>query len=487
MRHRGISQRAAVCVVYVAAMFMSILDATIVNVAFPAMAHAFHVPVASMSSVAVGFLLSVAVVIPACGWLGERCGTKRVFLAALLVFTAASALCGTAQSLTELVACRALQGVGAGAITPTGLTLLMHVFTPAERVRASRVLSVPTTLAAVSGPILGGVIVDQLDWRWVFYLNVPLGLALTVFGRLFLVEPETRRRTRFDLPGFLLSSVGFAGVTYAISDGAARGWTSPPIATATLLGLAALAALIVVERRARQPLLSLRLLGDRLFSAVNVVSLLAGASFMGTLFVYPLMLQAGFGKSALAAGLMTFPEAVGVMAGTQLASRVYPRLGPRKVLIIGMAGVTLATLLLTRVNADTSPWLARLLLLLLGLSIAQEFLATSAAAFARIAKRDVGRASALFSTQIRLSGALGAGAMGTVLAAMNVIRDTPAGPRPHIAAYHAGFIAAAAMAVAAGLVSLLIRDADTAATMLPTNQRPDEASEEAAIVSDPVG
>lgn len=464
---RGMSQRTVVCVVFVAAMFMSILDATIVNVALPAMARSFGVVPASMSSVSVGFLVSVAVVIPACGWLGERLGTKRVFLWALVLFTAASALCGAAQSLPELVAFRVVQGVGAGAMTPTGLTMLLHVFTPSERVRASRILTVPTTLAPASGPVLGGILVDELNWRWVFYVNLPMGLLATLFGWRFLADSDERVRTRFDLWGFVLSSVGFAGVTYAISEGAARGWRSPPIVVSLLVSVVSLASLTVVELRTRHPLLSLRFFGDRLFRNVNVVSLLAGAAFSGTLFVFPLMLQEGFGKSAIAAGLMTFPEALGVMVATQFVSRAYPRLGPRRLLVLGMVGVAVATLLLARVDATTNPWLVRSVLFLLGASMANEFLPTQTAAFARIARVDTGRASALFNAQARLSGALGAGLMGTVLATMEVVRRTPAGPRPHIAAYHAGFLAAAVMAVAGGLVALLVRDGDAASTMAP--------------------
>ena len=155
MRVEPVSQRVAVSVVYVAAMFMAILDATIVNVALPTLGRHFGVPATSVDTVAIYYLVSLAVFIPASGWLGDRFGGKRVLLTAIVVFTGASALCGAAQSLTQLEICRVLQGMGGGMLAPVGLAMLLRVFPPAERVRMSGILTVPTTLAPATGPVLG--------------------------------------------------------------------------------------------------------------------------------------------------------------------------------------------------------------------------------------------------------------------------------------------------------------------------------------------
>src|SRR5436309_4346205 len=158
-------------------MFMTILDATIVNVALPTIGRDFGVSATAVGAISIAFLVSLAVTIPASGWLGDRYGGKRVLLAATALFTAASALCGLASSLGELVAFRILQGAGGGMLAPVGMAMLFRVFPPAERIRAASILTVPTTLAPALGPVLGGLLVTDLSWRWVFYVNVPIGAS----------------------------------------------------------------------------------------------------------------------------------------------------------------------------------------------------------------------------------------------------------------------------------------------------------------------
>ncbi|HEY6786710.1 MAG TPA: MFS transporter, partial [Trebonia sp.] len=177
MTVRSISPRVAVSVVYVVAMFMAIMDTTIVNVALPTISRDLSAPLNRVDGVVVGFLVSLAVFIPASGWLGDRFGTKRVFLAALALFTAASALCGLAHSFAELVWFRVLQGAGGGMLTPTGMAMLYRTFPPEERVRATRILAIPTALAPALGPVVGGILVTAVGWRWVFFVNVPIGVA----------------------------------------------------------------------------------------------------------------------------------------------------------------------------------------------------------------------------------------------------------------------------------------------------------------------
>src|ERR1700746_923117 len=165
------NQKVAVSVVFVAAMFMNIMDVTIVNVALPTIGREFHVRPDSVDTVAIGYLVSLAVFIPASGWLGDRFGGKRILLTSIVLFTGASALCGAAGSLGQLVAFRILQGVGGGLMVPVGMAMLYRTFPPSERVRASSIMVVPTAIAPALGPLLGGLFVTDLSWRWVFYVN----------------------------------------------------------------------------------------------------------------------------------------------------------------------------------------------------------------------------------------------------------------------------------------------------------------------------
>jgi EmrB/QacA subfamily drug resistance transporter len=332
MPARRMSPRIAVSVVYVVAMFMAIMDTTIVNVALPTISRDLSVPLNRVDGVIVGFLVALAVFIPASGWLGDRFGTRRVFLAALVIFTVASALCGLAQDFGELVGSRILQGIGGGMLTPTGMAMLYRTFPPAERVRASRILTVPTALAPALGPVVGGFLVTAASWRWVFYVNVPIGVAGFVFGALFLPEHREAGAGRFDLPGFVLSGAGLGALMYALSEGPSHGWGSPLIVSTGLAGIVLLAVLVRVELRTAQPMIHLRLLGDRLFASSTAVLFAGVMAFLGSLYLIALFLQDGLGLSALNAGLSTFPEAIGVMAGAQIAARVYPRAGPRRMM-----------------------------------------------------------------------------------------------------------------------------------------------------------
>ena len=359
-----ISQKVAVGTVFVAAMFMSILDATIVNVALPTIGRDFGVSATAVDGIAIAFLVSLAVTIPASGWLGDRYGGKRVLLAAIALFTAASALCGLASSLGELVMFRILQGAAGGMLAPVGMAMLYRVFPPDERIKAAAILTVPTTFAPALGPVLGGLFVTELSWRWVFYVNLPIGAAAFAFGAIFLRQPAQDQPGRFDLAGFLLSGFGLGLLMYGVSEGPDLGWHDAQVLTTIAAGAVLLAAMVAVELRSRAPIVDLRLLRNRLFRAGNGVMVLASLAFLGTLYAISLYYQDGRGLSALGSGLSTFPEAFGVMAGAQLASRVlYPRLGPRRHITLGLAGTAASIALLALLGPQTSLWWARLLML----------------------------------------------------------------------------------------------------------------------------
>ncbi|MGH9291413.1 MAG: DHA2 family efflux MFS transporter permease subunit, partial [Acidimicrobiales bacterium] len=244
--------------IYVLGTFMNIMDATIVNVALPRLSRDFQVTTAQIQWLVVGYLVSLAIFIPASGWVGDRFGTKRTFLLALAVFTGASALCGISTSLPELVAFRIVQGVGAGMMIPVATAMLWRAYPPARRAGIARLLIIPTTVAPASGPILGGFFVDQLSWRWIFYVNIPVGLAALGFGLLLLREQRQTEPGRFDLPGFLVAGGGLALFLYGVVQGPTDGWGSPGVLAALAAGLALGATTVRIELRKPLPMLDLR-------------------------------------------------------------------------------------------------------------------------------------------------------------------------------------------------------------------------------------
>ena len=345
--------------------------------------------------------------------------------------------------------------------------MLFRAFPPAERVRASSILTVPVAFAPAIGPVLGGVLVDTLNWRWVFFVNVPVGALALLYGLLFLHDTDRESVGRFDLLGFALSGIGFAAVMYGVSEGPEKGWRSPDILTPIAIGLVLLAVLIWVELRIRNPLLRLRLFVDRLFRSTTVVIFLAMAAFLGLLYLVALFFQDGMGLSALDSGLSTFPEAIGVMFGAQVASWIlYPRLGPRRMMAGGLFGIAVVMLLMTQIDGRADLWQMRVLLFFLGYSMAHNMVPGQAAAFARISPADTGAASTMFNAVRQLGGAVGVAVLTTALTSAGVSHDAPG----DLSAYHVAFLVAAGIALSAALVSLTVHDADAVSTFSPRRQ-----------------
>ena len=307
-----------VAIVLVVGLFMDILDATIVNVAIPTFGEEFEAPPTTIEWVVTGYLLSLAVWIPASGWIGDRFGTKRIFLGALATFTLSSALCGTAWNVQSLIGFRFLQGVAGGMLTPVGSAMLFRAFPPSERAKASAILAIPTIIAPAAGPLLGGLLVTHASWRWIFFINLPVGVAGFAFGAAFLREHREPKPGRFDVPGFVFSGAGLALILYALARGPGHGWLHPGTLLPAVLGVISAVLLVVVELRRPDPMLDLRLFSDRMFRQANIAMTALIASMMGVLFLLPLFLQHLRGLDALHSGLVTVPQALGTLMAVGL-------------------------------------------------------------------------------------------------------------------------------------------------------------------------
>ncbi len=473
----GIDYKYLVASAFVFGLFMDILDTTIVNVALPVLGTDFDASTAQLEWVVTGYLLSLALWIPASGWIGDRFGTRRTFLFATATFVIGSALCGAAWSITSLAFFRVLQGVGGGMMTPVGTAMLYRAFTPSERARASAILSIPTMVAPMLGPVVGGFLVTYVSWRWIFYLNVPVGIASFCFSYIVLREHREPSAGRFDPLGFVLSGGGLALILYSLSEGAEYGWTTPIVIATGCLGLVCFALLVIVERRVASPLLDLSLYARPMFRTSNLVAFGFFAASFGLVFLLPLFLQETLGLDALDSGLTTFPQPIAQILMVQVTSRIYWRLGPRLNLVISSGGLTLTAMLFLFVGLTTNLWWIRALMLMRGGFMAFNMVSMQTAAFSAVPREKTGRASSLFSTGRQVAAALGVAIAATVLTTQLAGSDSLA-PVARAAAGLNGFHLAIATLLVMGLFSMFfatrIRDDASSAPRGARNTQPSE-------------
>jgi EmrB/QacA subfamily drug resistance transporter len=454
-----------VMTVYVLGLFMTIIDGTMVNVALPTLADDFGVATTDIEWIAVGYLLAYAAVIPAAGWLGDRFGTKRVFSTALMAFVATSLACGAAQTLDQLIFFRILQGVGAGLVTPVGAAMLYRAYSMEDRAKAAiGVLSVAVTAPAI-GPMLGGILVDTASWHWIFLINGPIGAVAVVLSLTWLDETRHEAPGSFDIAGFVLSAASVAILLYTLSIGPDKGWLSAYTVTFAVVGICCLAALIVIELRIPEPILTLRLFRDRLFRTINVAAALAYAGFFGMIFVLPLYLQSLRGYSAFQSGLAQSPQAVGVfLVSNLLGRRLYRAIGPRRLMVAGTAATAAVTCLYATADLTTPLSTIAGLSFLRGLAVGMVFVSIQTAAYATTSMADTGRATSLFNTQRQVAYAAGVALAATVIAGMLPDGSGGASDGDLLSAYQAGFLAVGLIMVPGAIISWFIHDDDVAAT-----------------------
>ena len=454
-------------------LFMVMLDNTVVNVALPSIQRELGATVPGLALVLDAYILVFASLLLTAGSLGDRFGRRRVFRAGLVLFTAASALCGLAPSLPALVAARALQAVGAAALLPGSLSILTAAFPdPRERVQAIGLWSGVSAMALAAGPVVGGLLTDGLGWRWVFYVNLPVGVAAVVVAGRVVTESRNPAAGRLDLPGLLLGSLGLGAVTLGLIESDQRGWGSPEIVGLLAAGVGLLAAFGAVEARRADPMLSPRLFRDGAFSAANSVVLLAGFALLGFVFFNTLYFQAVHGWSPLQAGLRSLPNTLAVVVCAPLAGRLASRYGYRVPVTAGLLLAAAALLALTGIQADTPYgelwWKLALFGAGLGLSIAP----ATAAGVAAMPGAQAGVASAVIQTSRQVGAALGVAVLGAVAAAHDGGATPQADPAAFLAGVHAAYlVGAAGLVVGALAAALFLRprraDRDAAGPPLP--------------------
>lgn len=405
-----------IAIAFVMGLFMEVLDMTVLNTALPTIGRDFGVGTSSLQLVLTGYLVSLAIFIPASGWVADHFGSKWTFAFAIAVFTGASALAGASQSMEMLVAARVIQGIGGGMLTPVGTTMLFRAFPNEERAKASSVLALPVMIAPALGPVLGGWLTDNVSWRWIFYLNLPIGLAALAFTLLFVPNHRESTSTRFDLIGFVLAGAGLSSLLVGLERAPSHGWGESLTLFLIVAGSILLALFVVAELVIKEPLLDLRLMKDRNFAAGNLTILVSTGALMGILFLVPLLLQQVMGLDATESGLVTLAQVFGMMLVMPFGAKLYPLLGARRMMASGFAVLAVTIFAFSRLDMDSSLWAFRGLLFVVGVGMALIMVPSQTATFESISHQDTANASSLYSTMRQFASAAGVALIATLLA-----------------------------------------------------------------------
>src|SRR4051812_21105392 len=345
----------AVAGVVVLGAVMSILDTTVVNVAINTLAREFKTSLATIQWVATGYTLALATVIPLTGWAADRFGTKRLYLTSITLFVTGSILSGLAWSDVSLIFFRVLQGLGGGMLMPAGMTILTRAAGPQRVGRVMAIIGVPMMLGPILGPILGGWLVDSASWRWIFFINVPIGAAALIMSLRVLPRDVPEPSQRLDWVGFALLSPGLALLIYGLAKSTSTGgFGSTQVIVPAVVGLIALALFVVHALRTENALIDLRLFKNRTFAASEVTLILVIVAVFGGMLLLPLYLQVVRGESPLSTGLLLAPQGVGAMIAMPIAGRLTDRTGVGRIVPFGLVLVGISFPPLTQPAAAPS-------------------------------------------------------------------------------------------------------------------------------------
>jgi EmrB/QacA subfamily drug resistance transporter len=398
-------------------IFMVILDTTVVNVAFQTIREQFGGSLSDSQWVISIYVLVLGITTPLSGFLADRFGTKKIYLGGLSLFVVGSLLCGLSNNLSLLIISRAIQGAGGGIALPLGTALLLRAFPISEQGAALGIFGIAALVAPAIGPILGGYLVDQNLWRVIFFINPPIGLIGVIMGINLLREQPESERPAFDVGGMISEVIGFGAILYAASIAANQGWTAPETLTWFGVGAVGLVVFGLIELfRARDPLLDLRLFGNRTFLNASVLGYVSTIALFGAEFLLPVYLQALRGRTALQTGFILLPMALAGGVFVTLSGRMYDKVGPRPLMAVGFSLLIVNTWQLSQLKADTPIGWLLFLLVLRGLALGLTVQTTNVTALSVVPHRDLARGSSLVSATRLVIQSIGVAVLATVLA-----------------------------------------------------------------------
>jgi len=441
------------------AFFMESLDTTILNTGVPAIAHALQVSVLSMKAVLASYTLSLAVFIPISGWMADRFGTRRVFASAIGIFTLGSLLCGISTNIHALVLCRVIQGLGGSMMVPVGRLTLVRAFEKSELVRTMSFVSIPALVGPMLGPMAGGLIVDYLHWRYIFFLNLPIGVAGLVFVYLHLPDYKEEHTHQLDVVGLILFGSGIALLSYVLEVFGDHTLSVREILGLLVLSFGLIAGYALHGMEAKYPLLNLRLFGIRTFRAAVNGGFLTRLGVGGVPFLLPLLYQVGIGFTAVQSGLLIMPQAIASMCMKFLMQKLLTRLGYRSVLISNTAAIGVLLMSFAAIGLRTPVWTIVLLAFLYGGFTSLQYTSMNTLVYADIGEDQASNASSIASTMQQMSISFGVAIAG-LATAFFVPSASGSSREVFIHGLHKAFIALGILTILSSIVFRDLRSED---------------------------
>ena len=439
-------------------LFMIMLDNTVVNVALPSIERDLHISISQLEWIVTSYALVFAALLITGGKLADLLGRRKIFVVGLAVFSLSSLACGLAPSAGFLIGARAVQGVGAALMNPATLSIITATFPPKQRGQAIGIWAGVSALALAIGPLAGGLIVDNIGWNWIFFINVPVGVLGIVVSQFFITESrDTSHEQSVDFPGLVTSAGALFALSYALIEGNQRGWSS-----AEILGLLAgaavlLAAFIVLESRQRLPMLDLSLFRISSFVGANVVALLVSLGMFGVFFYISLYVQNILGYSPTKAGAVFLPMTILIILIAPIAGKLSDRIGGRWLMGGGMTLLGISLLFYQRVGLHSTFWTLLPSLVLGGVGMALTMSPMTSVAMGSVPVDKAGVGSGVLNSFRQVGGSLGIAVMGAILAAyLHAGPGTQLAKQQYVDGLHAALLVSALIAFAAAIVAVVL-------------------------------
>lgn len=405
----------SVVIVIFIGTFMAVLNSSIVNVALPKIMAIFNTTPSSLQWVLSSYMMTLGVIMPITGYLADTFGYKRMYFIALAIFVLGSCLCGLSWNIGTLVAARIIQAIGGGIMQPLGMAFIYRL-TPREKIGMTMgIWGIAAMAAPAVGPTLGGYLVEYIDWRLIFFINVPIGILNLWLAAIRLPETELIKGQHFDLMGLVTSVIGLFCLLLALSQGTKYGWGSVYIVSLFVTSFIMLTSFVINELNHPEPLLELRLFKQPLFTISTVIGSFLNIGMFGAMFLLPLLLQSVLGQTAMKTGLILFPAAIATAVFMPISGKIYDKYGARSIVLVGLLVVSVTTYMLSHFNAMTPFGIMIVWLVLRGMGMGLSMMPVTTLGMATVPTNLTGKASAMGNVVRQVAASLGIAMFTTIM------------------------------------------------------------------------